>query len=123
MSAAHELLVSKLNAHSRLASDEIAALLAIPLKTRIFHANEDIISQGEKPKFCAVVLKGMVARYHMRADGRRQYLAFHITGDMPDAQGLFIEILDHSVCAIDDCLIGLLPHDPLINLFRIRPEL
>jgi hypothetical protein len=34
---------------------------------------------------------GMVARYHLLHNGRRQYLSFHIAGDMPDAQALFID--------------------------------
>lgn len=45
-------------------------------------------------------MSGMVARYHLLRNGRRQYLSFHIAGDMPDSQALFIDKMDHAVCAI-----------------------
>jgi CRP-like cAMP-binding protein len=64
----------------------------------------------------------MVARYHALPNGNRQYLSFHIPGDMPDAQTLFIEVLDHGVCAIDDVRIALIPHSAIIALFKKRPE-
>ena len=64
----------------------------------------------------------MVARYHMLRGGRRQYLSFHMTGDLPDAQTLFIERMDHAVCAIGEATIALIPHQKICDLFKRRPE-
>jgi CRP-like cAMP-binding protein len=64
----------------------------------------------------------MVARYHTLPTGSRQYLSLHITGDMPDAQSLFIETMDHAVCAIDEAAIAMIPHAAVLALFRERPS-
>jgi hypothetical protein len=35
-----------------------------------------------------MILGGMLARHHTLPGGDRQYLSFHIAGDMPDLQSL-----------------------------------
>jgi CRP-like cAMP-binding protein len=62
-----------------------------------------------------------VARYHVLSSGQRQYLSFHITGDWPDAQTLFIERMDHAVCALGEAHIALVPHEEICRLFEQRP--
>ena len=44
-------------------------------------------------------------------------------GDMPDAQGLFIEQMDHAVCAIGHAVVAFIPHDDLVKSFKARPQL
>jgi CRP-like cAMP-binding protein len=44
-----------------------------------------------------------------------------MTGDMPDSQALFIDKMDHSVCAIGPALIASIPHKDLIAGFNRRP--
>jgi CRP-like cAMP-binding protein len=79
----------------------MAAIRTLPSTERKVSPNEDIVRQGDKPKISAIVVEGTVARYHTLTGGRRQYLSLHIPGDMPDSQTLFIETMDHAVCAID----------------------
>ena len=55
--------------------------------------------------------------------GQRQYLSFHMTGDLPDAQTLFIERMDHAVCAIGEAAIALIPHDEICRTFERRPPI
>ena len=61
--------------------------------------------------------------YHTFKTGKRQYLSFHIAGDMPDSQTLFIERMDHAVCAIDEVRIALIPHNEIIAMFVQHPGL
>ena len=82
---------------------------------------EDIVRQGDRPKVSVVVLRGMVARYHTLQGGGRQYLSLHIAGDMPDAQSLFLDQMDHAVCAMDDVVVALVSHKALLALFDERP--
>jgi CRP-like cAMP-binding protein len=120
---AHKVLIRNLREHSRLAEEDVAAIASLAHKAREFEPNEDIIRQGDRPDAAALVLSGMVGRYHLLDDGRRQYLSFHITGDMPDAQGLFIDQMDHSVCAIGGAGIAFLRHSDMIKAFKARPSL
>jgi CRP-like cAMP-binding protein len=122
MDAVHDVLIRKLKEHTALSSNEISALRSLPAHVRVIAAGEDIVRQGDNPNVSVVVLAGMVGRYHTLSSGRRQYLAFHITGDMPDAQALFIEQIDHAVCAIGQATIALIPHGKLLALFDRLPS-
>lgn len=90
---------------------------------RQYEPNDDLIRQGDVPKFAALVMSGMVGRYHLRGSGGRQYLSFHIVGDMPDAQGIFIDRMDHTVCAMGRALIAFIPHGDIVRAFKARPQL
>ncbi|MCE7886716.1 MAG: Crp/Fnr family transcriptional regulator [Alphaproteobacteria bacterium PRO2] len=122
MQSWHDILIRKLTEHSLLSRPDIAAIRRLPGVLRHIDKNEDILRQGDKPKESLVVLEGMLARYHNAPSGRRQYLSFHIAGDMPDAQTLFLERMDHAVCAVEKSGIALVPHTAITNLFKERPE-
>ena len=121
MAAWHEILIRKLKEHSRLSAADVAAIRRLPHTERAMAPREDIVRQGDRPKVSVVVLRGMVARYHTLQGGGRQYLSLHIAGDMPDAQSLFLDQMDHAVCAMDDVVVALVPHKALLTLFDERP--
>jgi CRP-like cAMP-binding protein len=121
MSHPHDILVRKLQAHSDLSASDVRAVRAVPHVNRTLSPNIDIVRQGDKPRGSVIVLHGMVARYHTLRSGGRQYLSLHITGDLPDAQSLFIERMDHGVCAIDTSEVAVIPHSALLVLFLERP--
>ena len=123
MDLAHRTLVRNLREHSRLAYEDIEQITRLSHIVRQYEPNEDVIRQGDIPKAAALVLSGMVGRYHLLGNGRRQYLSFHIAGDMPDAQGLFIERMDHTVCAMGRAMIAFIPHADMVNAFKARPPL
>jgi CRP-like cAMP-binding protein len=119
----HQILIRKLREHSRLAQEDIAGIRSLSHSDRDLKPNEDLIRQGDEPDVSALVMSGMVARYHLLEDGRRQYLSFHMAGDMPDSQALFIDRMDHSVCAIGPSLVACLPHKELLAMFDRRPSI
>jgi CRP-like cAMP-binding protein len=123
MDTAHEVLIRSLKEHSRLADDDIAEVCSLAWMVRDYAPNEDFIRQGDTPEYAALVVSGMVARYHLLATGRRQYLSFHLSGDLPDAQGLFIESMDHALCAIGPASVAFIPHKELLRVFERRPSL
>jgi CRP-like cAMP-binding protein len=117
-----QILVRKLKEHSRLTGEDLAEIHALNLSFRDLTANEDLIRQGDDPDVSAVVVSGMVARYHLLQNGGRQYLSFHMAGDMPDSQALFIDKMDHAVCAIGPALIASIRHKQLLAAFNRRPS-
>lgn len=123
MAQAHDVLIRKLREHSRLGREELAELHALSCPTRELESNEDLIRQGDDPSVSALVIEGMVARYHLLPNGGRQYISFHMAGDMPDSQALFIDKMDHAVCAVGPALIASLPHKELIAAFNRHPPL
>jgi len=123
LAESHEILIRKLREHSRLSRDDLTEIYALSYTTRALGANEDLIRQGDDPSVSALVITGMVARYHLLPNGRRQYLSFHMAGDMPDSQALFIDKMDHAICALGPALIACLPHKEIIPAFNRRPPL
>jgi CRP-like cAMP-binding protein len=120
---AHETLVRNLKEHSRLPDEDVAEICKFSITSRDVAPDEDFIRQGDQPEVAALVVSGMVARYHLLAGGRRQYLSFHMSGDLPDAQGLFIERMDHALCAIGSATVAFIPHRQILRAFERRPSL
>jgi CRP-like cAMP-binding protein len=118
----HDVLIRKLKEHSRLDKSDIAAIRSFSMFARQLDPNEDFIRQGDRPKVSALVVSGVVARYHLLSDGRRQYLSYHLPGDLPDAQGIFVERMDHAVCAIGPATLVSIPHKEMIAVFDERPS-
>lgn len=123
LARAHDVLIRKLREHSRLGRDELAELQALSHSMRELDPDEDLIRQGDAPTVSVLVIEGMVARYHLLPSGGRQYISFHMAGDMPDSQALFIDRMDHAVCALGPALIAFLPHKELITAFNRHPPL
>lgn len=123
MDNAPDILIRKLKEHTRLGQDDVVAIEKLSYVVREFVANEDVIRQGDRPNVSVLVIKGMVGRYHTRPAGDRQYISFHIAGDLPDAQCLFLEQMDHSVCAVGAIAgVALFRHAELLQLFDARPS-
>ena len=122
MSKALQILIRKLREHSRLTPDDLAAINALSHTVRDLESHEDLIRQGDDPDVSVLVTSGMVARYHLLPNGVRQYLSFHMAGDMPDSQALFIDKMDHAVCAIGPAIVASIPHKELIAAFNRRPS-
>ena len=107
--------------HGTLTAADESSICALRAHRRTLAPGEDAVSQGERPDVAVFVLSGMLARYHTLPSGDRQYLSFHIKGDLPDVQGLLLSIMDHSLCALDHAEIAVLPHRQLIDLCLRRP--
>ena len=116
-----DLLLAKMEQHGTLTAADESAICALRAHRRTLAPGEDVVCQGERPDVAVFVIAGMLARYHTLPSGDRQYLSFHIKGDLPDVQSLLLSIMDHSLCALDAAEIAVLPHDPLIDLCLRRP--
>jgi CRP-like cAMP-binding protein len=121
MTGPADILAKKLKEHSRLTADDAAELSRLTYHRRLLRPNEDLVRQGDRPDVAALVLRGMVARYHLLKSGGRQYLSFHIRGDLPDAQSLFLDQMDHAVCAVGEVELALMPHKEITRVFERRP--
>ena len=122
MALAHDVILRKLKAHSTLHPADEEDLRSLAVRKRALKPDEDLVREGDTPEVSALVLEGVVARYHALASGKRQYLSFHLSGDWPDAQTLFLEKMDHAVCAVGAAQVGLIAHEDLLALFKRRPS-
>ncbi|MGI3899048.1 MAG: Crp/Fnr family transcriptional regulator [Janthinobacterium lividum] len=101
----------KLASIAALSADEKAAVAALPMMIRDVAARQDIATIGDRPSHCCLVLTGFAFRYKLVRDGRRQILAFHVPGDVPDLQSLHLSVLDHNLAALTALTAGFIPHE------------
>ena len=115
-------LVRKLEADKMTFSEEEKEeLLRLPVAVRDVPADKDIVREGDRPSQCCLLLEGFQCRYKMLPDGERQILSFHVPGDVPDLQSLFLPTMDHSLGTLSPCRVGFLQHEPLRDLIRRYP--
>lgn len=116
-----DVILRKLAQHSKLSMSDLVPVRHLTCAIRRLAAGEDFVKQGDPPRASSVVIEGILARYRVLESGHRQYFSIHFPGDWPDAQGLFLEQMDHSVCAVGAAVVCAIPHEELISLFRDKP--
>ena len=116
-------LVRKLESITHLTAEERQAVLDLPMTVRSYARGQDIIRDGDHPGECCLVLDGFAFRYKLLPDGRRQIMAFHTPGDLPDLQSLHIQVMDHSVAAMMPTLAAFIPHKSMRDLTERFPGL
>ena len=117
----HLRLIRKLETIATLGEEEQRAICALPLILKDVVENNDIVSHGDTPQDCSLVLEGFVARYQLLESGSRQFFSIHLPGDIPDLQTLHLKIMDHSVIALTAARIALISHVALLELGRQYP--
>jgi CRP-like cAMP-binding protein len=116
-------LIRKLGSIAPLALDEKAVLLRLPLRLKTVAARQDIIRQGDTPSESCLIVEGFACRYILTAEGKRQILSFHISGDIPDLQSLHIDVMDHSLATLVSSRLAFIQHDDLRSLMHHHPRL
>ena len=116
-------LVRKLESISALSNDERLALQNLPMQVQELSPDQDIVREGDRPSRSCVVLEGFAATYKMTGDGKRQIMAFHSPGDIPDLHSLQLKVLDSSVATLTACKVGFIQHEVLRDLCRRYPRI
>ena len=116
-------LIRKLGQAANLTPAAEAVLLKLHPLIKDFGPDEPVVREGDRPKHVAVVITGFVYRYKMVDAAKRQIMAFHIAGDMPDLQGLHLDVMDHAVAASVHSRIALIPHPAMFSLMEKHPSL
>ena len=101
-----------------LAPEEKEAVLRLPVTVKEIRADQDIVRQGDRPKQCCLLIDGFLCRYKMLPDGERQIVSFHVPGDIPDLQSLFLEKMDHALTSIAPSTVAFISHDALNALLE-----
>jgi CRP-like cAMP-binding protein len=111
-------VVLKLESIADLSAEERQALLRLPMIVKTVPADHDIVSIGDCPSHCCLLLEGWACRYKMLPDGGRQIMSFHIPGDIPDLQSLHLNRMDHSLGTLVPTKVALIHHRDLHDLVR-----
>jgi CRP-like cAMP-binding protein len=116
-------VVRKLNSVFTLTGSEREAVERLPIQIHHLRADQDIVREGDRPTRSFALLDGFAASFKLTGEGKRQILAFHIPGDLPDLQSLHLAELDCSVGTITPCKLGFIQHEPLRELCATQPRI
>jgi CRP-like cAMP-binding protein len=116
-------LLRRLEAIGAATQAERDLLANLPGTTRHYEAHQDIVSDGDRPSVVCLMLEGMACRYKLSADGKRQIVSFHIPGDIPDIQSLFIDVMDHSLGTLVPSTIMAIPHARMCSIIDEHPRI
>ncbi|MDP4024886.1 Crp/Fnr family transcriptional regulator [Methylobacterium sp. NEAU 140] len=106
-----------------LSEAERAALAALPMQVAVLEPYQDIVREHERPARSFAMLEGLTCTYKTTRAGKRQVMAYHVPGDVPDFQSLHLEVLDISIGTVTPCRVGFVRHETLRALFRAHPRL
>ncbi|MET0182197.1 MAG: Crp/Fnr family transcriptional regulator [Caulobacterales bacterium] len=122
-SLALSLMLRQFESISSLSDADRIELARIPLRVRRVEQGADAVVQYEKATESCILISGVLCRYKIVADSRRQILALHYAGDIPDMQSLYLGVMDHSLCALTPCVLAMMPHKSMKQAERQQPHL
>ncbi len=109
-------LLRRLTSIATLTQEERAILAALPMTVQTFAPSQDIVRFGAHPTQSCLVLDGWACRYYVLRGGERQIVNAYIAGDLPDLQGLHLRRMDHSLGALTQTTVALIPHDSIRDM-------
>src|SRR3982750_855386 len=116
-------VASKLEAFTRLSSEDRAALANVTQNVRFVDARRDLIAEGDKPRFVHLGMDGWGARYKSLPDGKRQIVSLFIPGDFCDLNVYILKQMDHSIGAITRLKVALISPEDMNALTGGRPRI
>jgi CRP-like cAMP-binding protein len=102
------------------AADE-AAILSLTHRIKKIARNGYIAREREETTHSCLLVSGFAMRCKIVAGGERQILAIHIDGDIVDLQNALLGVADHSVQALTEAQVALIPHAAIKDLALKRP--
>jgi len=116
-------LLRRLEAIATPTEEERDVLTSLSGTIRQLRPHDDIVSLGDRPSVVCIILQGVACRYKISADGKRQIMSFHIMGDAPDLQSLFIEVMDHSLGTLVPTTIMAIAHEKMRDILVRFPRI
>jgi CRP-like cAMP-binding protein len=116
-------MIRKLDSIFPLAEEERRALEAIPVQVMNLKAHHDIVRVGDRPTQSCAMLAGFTCVYKLSAEGKRQIMAVHVPGDLPDLQSLHLHVMDNSVATLCPSTVGFIQHDDLRRVCERHPRI
>ena len=116
-------LVLKLEAFTRLSTDDRAALARISRNVRTLEARGDLLCEGERPRHVHLVVDGWACRYKELPDGKRQVVSLLLAGDFCDLKMQVLRRMDHSVCAISRLKVATIAPEEVTGICADHPRI
>jgi len=106
----------------KLDSDDLSCLESLVVDERNVRDQETFVERGEMTDTCAMLVEGMMFST-IRSDHRRFIVGVHVPGDCVDLHGFAVGRLDHSLVAVGEARVAIIPHAGIEQVIVERPRL
>ena len=117
-----ETLARHLASFGELPPKDFDAVAALKAEVRDVPRQTDVLRSGDQPTNVIVVLSGLLHRYTIGPEGKRQIHSFYLAGEAPSLETLYIDYMDNNLAAVVPSRIGLISHDQIYRIIDERPE-
>ena len=115
--------IKKLQRLATLSESDIAVLKEASSRPRTYAAKQDLIREGDRPGPVFIILEGWACRYKILPNGTRQIIAFLLPGDSCDLHVGMLSEMDHSMQAITQLKVALIPGDYMATILDEHPRI
>ena len=105
-----QLFLDRLLVRSTLNSEERAAILGLKGERKQIKARHDIVKDDQVTSHACLIEAGLVGRFGITDKGTRQFVSFHIPGDMADLHSAVRPIGSGGLHALCDTIVLRIPH-------------
>lgn len=106
-----------------LSAEDRQAFLSGFNREGLFRAGDVLVPEQARTTQSMLVTNGFVCRYKISPEGKRQILAIHIPGDFVDLHSYPLKRLEHSVGALSDVTVAVVPHEAIRSMTAQSPTL
>jgi CRP-like cAMP-binding protein len=118
-----DTLLLKLRARDSVSEEEERALRDSFSEVREVGAGRTITRSGVPLNESTLLIDGIACRYKDLADGERQIMELHVSGDFVDLHSFLLKRLEHNVGALTNVRLMPVPHDRLREISENYPHL
>lgn len=116
-------LARKFAEYVPLTQQERLVVSGLASETRHVRRRQDLVIEGTKPRAVFLVTEGIMMRYRILRDGRRQVVGLIIPGDFAGVPGCFFDGALFSIKAVTQSVVAVIPIHDLYGLFALHPRL
>jgi CRP-like cAMP-binding protein len=112
------MFLRRLMRRSVLSGSEQHAIRSLSGKVEKIAAGRDVVVPGEHTDHACLVVSGLMSRFDVLLDGRRQTVALYFPGEMCDLHSVPVPTSGWGLEALTPSTLLLVPHDELRALIR-----
>ena len=116
-------LARKFAEYVPLTPQERVIVSGLATEMRHVRRRQDLIIEGAKSRAVFLVTEGIMMRYRILRDGRRQVVGLIIPGDFAGVPGCFFKGARFSIKAVAHSVVAVIPLQDLYGLFALHPRL
>ncbi len=116
-------LLMKLRARDRISAEEERILAESISDIKELSAGKTIVPAGVDVHQCTLLIEGIVCRYRDLADGQRQIMELHVSGDFLDLHSFLLKQLEHNVASMTAVRMAFVPHSEMKKITEEQPHL